>query len=823
MRTPLRPWFLLALALVALAACDATSPPADGASRALDATSPPADVPAPADAPAPADDLGGAASTIGPAGGSLTHRGVTLTVPPGALDAPVRFHVVETADAVPAGYTAFSPVFRVEPEGTVFAVPATIALPYRGDAALASAFWSRPADAGGGFSRLGGLAEGATVRVAVTRLARAFVADGVDYTEAPDRACVRPRVLDVRRGEAGTGASAGVALVATVDDCRGLPLVGLTAADLTPTEDGALAGAAALLPTPGLQWFVTLSFDLGTSSRAALPTVIAAAEALLDALVARPLPVQVGVEVFAGQASVNAWQPHTRDLARVRERLRAIGTYALTGAATTNLHGAVAQGVARLERAEQAFEARNGGGALGLGHLVVFTDGGDTADRTAPDEAAAAARRGRNRVHLVALAGAELTPGAEASLRELAGEGLSVSPAPSTLGRDYRAVAARIAREAPRAYLLAYCSALRTGAHRVAVTVAGATTTRAEDAALDAAGFGEGCAAAGWAGACVGAQCGGPGCGACDDRTSVCNPASRQCVDVCRQMGLCGGRLIVNALGYTQTCADYGSIRACGGACTDVLTDARHCGVCGFACAAGALCRNGDCVRCPAGMVGVPGATFAMGQVGVAEPVHRVQVSGFCLDETEVTVAAYRGCTAPGCTPAGTATLCNGPVPGRDRHPINCVDWNQARAFCRARGGDLPTEAQWELAARGTDGRSFPWGNAAPAAQLCWSGVAMRDATCEVQSAPAGVSPIGAYDLAGNVAEWTLDVSAPYTATTGFPPIDPGGPADGAMRALRGGSWIDTVPMYVRAASRDAGAAGYRNVNLGFRCARFAP
>ncbi len=825
MRALLRPLSVLGWLLVSFAAActPSESVPAVVQDAAVRDAASPMDGSA-TDAPlSPPDDLGGAAQTLGSAGGSISWHGVTLTVPPDALAGPTLIQIVEADEPIPAGYTGFSRVFRLEPEGTTFAVPATIALPFQGDPVLATVFWSRPADDGGGFARLGGLADGATIRVPISHLSRAFVADGIDFTEASDRTCARARVLDVRPGVQGTGMPSGVGLFVSIDDCFGRPRTDLAATDLTPTEDGLSAGSAALLPTPGRQTFLTLSFDLGDSARSDLPNAIAAAEALLDRLIAAHLPLQVGVEVFAGQVNVNAWQPHTLDLIRVRERLRAIGTYGLAGAATSNLYGAVEQGVANLERVEQAFEARNGGGALGVGYLVAFTDRGDTAGRTTLDAASSAASRGRNRLLVVALAGDGLGADALASLHELAGANLVVSAATSTLARDYRYLAARLLREAPRAYLVTYCSALRGGAHRVGLRVAGATAERSEEAILDATGFGDGCSIATALSACTGAQCGGLGCGACDDRTSVCNRGTRQCVDVCRQMSLCGGRLIVNALGYTQTCADYGSIRACNGACTDVLSDVRHCGVCGFACAAGALCRNGDCVRCPAGMVGVPGATLAMGQVGVAEPVHRVQLSGFCLDETEVTVAAYRACTAAGCTAAGAATLCNGVVAGRDRHPINCVDWNQARAFCLARGGDLPTEAQWELAARGTDGRSFPWGNSAPAAQLCWSGVAPRMGTCAVQATPLGNSPFGVADLAGSVAEWTLDFDAPYPLTTGFPPLDPSGPTAGDHHVIRGGAWIDTIAMYVRSSARDAGAASYRNVNLGFRCARFAP
>jgi formylglycine-generating enzyme required for sulfatase activity len=214
-------------------------------------------------------------------------------------------------------------------------------------------------------------------------------------------------------------------------------------------------------------------------------------------------------------------------------------------------------------------------------------------------------------------------------------------------------------------------------------------------------------------------------------------------------------------------------------------------------------------------MVHIPGGTFDMGsnEGGDDEkPVHAVRLAPFSIDRTEVTVAAYAVCVGAGrCTTAdhGRKDACNAGKSDRRDHPINCVDWSQAAAYCAYAGKRLPTEEEWEYVARGPEGRIYPWGDAEPSSQLCWS----RDAgqgTCAVGSHPSGASPFGVLDMAGDALEWT---KSPYCSYSG-------GDCAESFRVVRGGSWGVLAAMAVRGGVRGKLAPSYRSHYLGFRCAQ---
>ncbi len=218
-------------------------------------------------------------------------------------------------------------------------------------------------------------------------------------------------------------------------------------------------------------------------------------------------------------------------------------------------------------------------------------------------------------------------------------------------------------------------------------------------------------------------------------------------------------------------------------------------------------------------MVLIPAGAFLMGSSRGDDdetPVHRVALARFSIDRTEVTAGAYQRCVAAGaCRTAGRDSYCTTRRPQDSTKPINCVAWDQASAFCSWRGERLPTEAEWEYAARGTDGRTYPWGEDPPKDQLCWDGpgsdlgLGRRRGTCAVGSFPAGASPFGVLDMAGNVWEWTSDR---YTAAYGEAPTE--------LYVVRGGTWFGYDRADVRTTLRFRIDPKRQDYGVGFRCAR---
>jgi formylglycine-generating enzyme required for sulfatase activity len=235
----------------------------------------------------------------------------------------------------------------------------------------------------------------------------------------------------------------------------------------------------------------------------------------------------------------------------------------------------------------------------------------------------------------------------------------------------------------------------------------------------------------------------------------------------------------------------------------------------------------------------VPAGEFTMGSENgddTERPVHTVYLDAYYIDKYEVTNALYQACVSAGvCDPphyTGSKTRSSyyGHYYGNSQYadyPVINVDWNQANTYCEWRGARLPTEAEWEKAARGADGRTYPWGNNAPTCSLAnfAPNLASRKPcvgdTRAVGSYPAGASPYGIYDLAGNVWEWVADwYDENYYAVS--PSRNPLGPSSGLYRVFRGGSW-DNVENLLRASTRLMAVPNFWYLDIGFRCARSLP
>jgi formylglycine-generating enzyme required for sulfatase activity len=217
-------------------------------------------------------------------------------------------------------------------------------------------------------------------------------------------------------------------------------------------------------------------------------------------------------------------------------------------------------------------------------------------------------------------------------------------------------------------------------------------------------------------------------------------------------------------------------------------------------------------------MLFVPPGEFIMGS-------NTVYLDSFWIDKTEVTNAMYAKCVQAGPCSMPRSNRSNTREsyygnPEFDDYPVIYVSWVDAHNYCSWAGGRLPTEAEWEKAARGTDGRQFPWGDQDPSSVIGLLNYRAQD-TVEVGSNPDGASPYGALDMAGNVSEWVTDwLSLDYYNSP--PPSNPLGPDSGEYRVWRGGSWANTSTDLIHTYGRTGNLPTDSSSGIGFRCARDA-
>jgi formylglycine-generating enzyme len=323
-------------------------------------------------------------------------------------------------------------------------------------------------------------------------------------------------------------------------------------------------------------------------------------------------------------------------------------------------------------------------------------------------------------------------------------------------------------------------------------------------------------------------------CKSCSDVDATCGSIDDGCgrqlyCGDCTAPTTCGGGGARNVCGGDPSCVPSGNACAglsCGTA-ADSCGNAVECGNCIAPQECGAVTENQCGIGTTPGMVAVPAGRFWMGCNRDVEgacftddedPGHAVDLDAYQIDINEVTQSDWAQCVAAGNCRSFDLNQCGWNPAMRGNWPVVCVSWADAQSYCQAQGKRLPTEAQWERAARGDDGASYPWGNTEPTCSKAIIEYCSTDFDPKPIGTAQGISPFGANDMSGNVSEWVADwYSETYYSAS--PTRNPRGPTTGDYKVTRGGNFLST-PFGSRAATRVRLRPAETQFITGFRCAQ---
>jgi hypothetical protein len=465
-------------------------------------------------------------------------------VPTGALVEPTAL-CVSTLTTPPAGrFDTGTPVFRLEPSGLTFVTPITAELTLVRSPPHLTAFLSTPS--GPGYDWLPASVSGGVLTTLVPHFSDMFAANGIDFDLPVDLSCTKTRLLEAR-----VRSPAAIAMRVRATDCHGTPLSGLDVADFAIHEDGAPLSSEAstrLLTRPPEVSIITLVFDVSSSVATHREAMVDGAKLFVDELARRvDAPILFAIDLIDGGAVPPRWLAPTDDLAEVDASLELLLDFESPLAASTNLYGGLIAALERTHAARVPVRANSANGSLESGHVILFTDGRDTASYRTLEDALVAASSRSDQVIAVGLSGPDLDL---TSLELLGRDGVYVATSNAAIATAFGAAANQVANIADQDHLIAYCSTRRAGSHSAEVHI-GPTTVEAALFEFDASGFAAGCGLEALDASCGPATCGGFACGACLADTTCHQGTS--CLTVCTIN--CANGAATNALGPV-VCAD---------------------------------------------------------------------------------------------------------------------------------------------------------------------------------------------------------------------------------------------------------------------------